>query len=135
MKTLFVLIISLVLFFGCNEVIIPASFVLNEEEIFKVNNEYISIDSSLTVEIVNIQDSRCPSDVVCVWQGEALVEIEVKEIQTFSTVLSTYDNQIDTLGNYSIELVDIKPYPVSDKAIKTKDYDLTLKIKPISSEN
>ena len=135
MKNILALITLVTILAGCTEVIIPADFQLNEESIFKVNNEYISIDSSLTVEIVNIQDSRCPSDVVCVWQGEALVEIEVKEIQTYSTVLSTYDNQIDTLGNYSIELVDIKPYPVSDKAIKTKDYDLTLKIKPISSEN
>lgn len=96
-----------------------------------MNNEYLSSDNSLKVEIINIEDSRCPTDVVCVWQGEVLVEIELEETQTFSTVLSTYDNLIDTLGNYSVELIDVQPYPMSDQVIKTEDYDITLKIKRI----
>ncbi len=135
MKTLFVLFTYLVLFSGCSEVIIPADFDLNEEESFKVNNEYMSTDNSLKIEIINIQDSRCPSDVVCVWQGEARVEIKLKESQTYSTVLSTYDNQIDTLGDYSIELIDVQPYPVSTEVIEMEDYHVKLKIKLISSGN
>ncbi len=117
---------------GCSEVIIPADFHFNKEENFKLHLEYLSSDNNLKVEIINIEDSRCPSDVVCVWQGEARVEIVLEETQTFSTVLSTYDNQVDTLGNYSLELIDVKPYPVSDKVIKTEDYDVTLKIKRIT---
>lgn len=131
MKLLLILFVPLVLFIGCNEVIIPAGFHLNKKKNFKVNNEYLSSDNSLKVEIINIEDSRCPTDVVCVWQGEVLVEIELEETQTFSTVLSTYDNLIDTLGNYSVELIDVQPYPMSDQVIKTEDYDITLKIKRI----
>jgi hypothetical protein len=133
MKKLLLLIVPLVFLFSCHDEYFSDKFEFEEDNEFKINQKYLSEENNLKIEITNIEDSRCPADVVCVWQGEALVEIELEETQTFSTVLSTYDNQIDTLGNYSVELIDVQPYPLSDQVIKTEDYDITLRIKRINN--
>ena len=98
------------------------------ENEFKINGEYHSADNYLNFSVTEINDSRCPSDVVCVWQGKADVKIEVKNPVRGSISLNTYDNLIDTVGNYSIELIDVSPYPVSTKVIKLEEYKVTLKI-------
>ncbi len=78
--------------------------------------------------VTEINDSRCPSDVVCVWQGKADVKINVKSPVSGSLPLNSYDQLVDTIGNYSFELKEISPYPGSTKVIKPEDYTVTLKI-------
>lgn len=129
MKTLSILFallaISLV---SCDNEIISDSFSLGLENDFKVNGDYHSTDNSLSFSVTEINDSRCPSDVVCVWQGKADVKIEVKSPVSGLISLNTFDNLIDTVGNYSFELKDVSPYPVSTSVIKLEEYDVTLKI-------
>lgn len=131
MKTLVFLIIPFSFLIACNEETFSGRFEFEEENVFKINQSYQSEENSLKVEITNIEDSRCPTDVICVWQGEARVTVKTEQPELFTTILSTYDNQIDTLCNYSIELIDVQPYPVSDQVIKTEDYGVTLRIKKI----
>ena len=40
-----------------------------------------SDNNSLIFSITEINDSRCPSDVVCIWQGEAVIKIEIDSPQ------------------------------------------------------
>jgi len=135
MKTLVLVSISLILMVACQDEPISEIFELNEEKVFMVNHEYELAGKNLQVKVTKIEDSRCPSDVVCVWQGEAKVTVATEQAGNFSTILSTYDNLIDTLGDYSIELISIQPYPVSDKVIKSEDYDVKLKINMIFKED
>ena len=85
--------------------------------------------------ITEINDSRCASDVTCIWAGKADVTIEVESPVKGSLVLSTIENGIDhktdTLGNYSFQLIDVSPYPVSTQIIKLEEYDVTLKIQKL----
>ena len=118
----------LTLLLACENETISESFSIGLENDFKINGEYHSTDNSLNFEIAEINDSRCPSDVVCIWAGKADVKIEVKSPVRSSIVLSTFDNLIDTVGNYSFELKDVSPYPVSTKVIKLEEYHVTLKI-------
>lgn len=133
MKTISILFalvaISLV---SCDNETISDSFSLGLESDFKINGEYHSTDNSLNFTVTEINDSRCPSDVVCVWQGKADVKIDVKNPVSGSIMLNTYDNLIDTVGNYSFELKDVSPYPVSTKIIKLEEYNVTLKIVELS---
>lgn len=136
MKTIhFFLTLILFSFISCEKENIPDSFSLGLENDFKINGEYHSSDNSLKFRITRINDSRCPSDVVCIWAGKADVKIDVESPVTGSFVLSTLNNliynTIDTLGNYSFELIDVSPYPISTETIKLEDYKVTLKIKKL----
>ncbi len=129
MKTLSILFAFLVIsLVSCDNETVSDSFSLGLENDFKINGEYHSTDNSLNFTVTEINDSRCPSDVVCVWQGKADVKIEVKSPVRGSIMLNTFDNLIDTLGNYSFELKDVSPYPISTKVIKLEEYNVTLKI-------
>ena len=107
MKKLFLLLVFTgLIFVACDKEILPETFDFGLEEDFQMGEDYQSADHSLRFAITEINDSRCPSDVVCVWQGEAVVKIEVESPQSGSIELSTFDNLIDTLGYYSFELVE-----------------------------
>lgn len=129
MKVISKLVLVLfVLFFSCETDEVENVFLFGREERFVVNKEYISSDQSLKFSISKISDSRCPGDVQCVWQGEALVTIKIISSPPSEITLSTYDNLVDTVGIYSMELVDVSPYPLSTEMLKDDDYTIILKI-------
>jgi hypothetical protein len=129
MKKLFLLLMLVgIVLVSCDEELFPETFNLGLEQDFKLGGEYESSTNSLIFSIVEINDSRCPSDVVCVWEGKADVRIDVDSPQSGSILLSSYDNLKDTVGDFSFELIDVSPYPISTETIKLKDYDVTIKI-------
>lgn len=129
MKKLITLItISAFIIFSCEKNEIDENFDFGIEKSFQIEDHYLSHDNNLEFSITAINDSRCPSDVVCVWEGKADVTIKVESPQVGIITLSTYNNLIDTVGNYSFELKDVSPYPISTKTIKLEEYQVTLKI-------
>ena len=64
-----------------------------------------------------ISDSRCPSDVVCVWQGAAIAKFvftrhSETHVLTLATIsMGTYFRRDTTLSGYKIEFLDLSPYP------------------------
>lgn len=78
-----------------------------------------------------INDSRCPSGGVCVWEGDALVSFSIQkndEIKYFR--LHTQRNfQRDTIINgLKISLENVSPYPTIDSEINQKDYSAEIKV-------
>ncbi len=120
-----------VLFSACDKTEDPESFEFGSESKFQHGSMNQSIDHSLLFSITEINDSRCPSDVVCIWEGKVDVKIVVDSPLPGSIVLSTYNNPIDTVGNFSFEIVDVSPYPISTKTIELDDYKVTLVIKEL----
>ncbi|MBT9544180.1 MAG: hypothetical protein IV090_02190 [Candidatus Sericytochromatia bacterium] len=62
------------------------------------------------------QDSRCPSDVNCVWAGEVKVTVMVKNgqnSQSLNLQLPGKESQLLSaeMGGYLLTLNDVKPYP------------------------
>jgi len=91
----------------------------------------VEITGSLTVTFNRvISDSRCPTDVVCVTAGDAIIGVTLadsasrveRELHTASDLLQT------KFSNYTIRLVDLTPYPRSTRAIDPRDYTATLQI-------
>jgi hypothetical protein len=119
------------IFVSCSKDTLSDSFKIGLENEFQYGEINQSDDNSLKFSITEINDSRCPSDVVCIWEGEAIVKIKIESPQKATINLSTYDNLIDTLANYSFELIDVSPYPISTKTIKLNDYTVTLKIEEL----
>jgi len=129
MKVLYTLLILFAIsLISCENESFSESFSVGLESEFKIYGEYHSLDNVLNFSIIEINDSRCPSDVECVWEGKADVKIDVESPVRGSITLSTYNHLSDTIGYYSFELKDISPYPVSTRTIKIEDYNVTLKI-------
>lgn len=78
------------------------------------------------VEVVS--DSRCPSDVQCIWAGE----IEVKT--TLATFVAHGEHNMkiggepQVFGDYTVRLIDASPAPVSTKPIAPAEYRLTYEV-------
>ena len=95
---------------------------LNFQQTYHSNNFSLKFDSV-------INDSRCPSDVVCDWAGNAEVKFIYVEnsVTEHSFVLNTLGTSPlfksdTTIGNINIKLVDLSPYPVSTAIIPQQDY-------------
>ena len=79
-------------------------------------------------------DSRCPVDVVCVWEGDAVADltlsqptgaVETRELHTSNPRSATY-------GGFQIELVRLDPAPRSTQAIPPASYRLVVRVTPAS---
>ena len=84
------------------------------------NNLFLRMDSVLN-------DSRCPTNVQCVWEGNAEVRFlfRVDSIQT-DFVLNTHGGsgfKSDTIiSGYRIKLLDLSPYPEDPGEIQQVEY-------------
>ena len=80
-----------------------------------------------------IQDSRCPVNATCVWQGVAVARFRISSENTTNTiVLATtkfgeYDTNT-TVSGFRIEFIDLSPYPELGKPINENDYVAEVKI-------
>ncbi|MEN8115768.1 MAG: hypothetical protein ABFS16_02240 [Bacteroidota bacterium] len=128
LKNFILIFIAALFILSCDKYETDNLFDTGKENIFRVQTDYQSANKKVMFSINKITDSRCPSDVWCVWQGEAVVEISVKKPELKIIELSTYNNLMDTVGNYVFGLTDVSPYPVSTETISQEDYEVTLKI-------
>jgi len=90
--------------------------------------------SDLSVTLTDVlDDSRCPSDVECVWMGNARVVLTLKKlpqgdpVQVELNTNPSFPQKVE-FENYEITLVDLKPYPVSTETIDPRDYIAVLQI-------
>ncbi len=87
-----------------------------------------------------ISDSRCPTDATCVQAGSVTVGLEaVREgmINAGEFNLTLGDDPTTAtrdLGGYVLTLVSVKPVPSSAEAIDEKEYTVTLRLTPATSE-
>jgi hypothetical protein len=88
---------------------------------------------TLRIKFVAVEnDSRCPSDVKCVWAGNAAVRLEVSMSRRDSKSLTLNTSRSSALvgetqyRGYKLRLVGLDPYPRSDQKIAAGDYTVTL---------
>lgn len=129
MKNLLTLIfVSMFLFFSCEEEQLDNRFELNKIQTFVPGVTYQMENSETTFRIDDLNDSRCPTGGTCIWAGMVQIDI-VFDSQTTDTLRLNTDNmQLDTIGNYIFQIMEVTPYPELDKQIELKDYRVTLKI-------
>lgn len=101
--------------------------------------ESANIDSKFQITFLNVtSDSRCPADVVCIWQGEVSVKLNVtKDGQSSDHTLSLGESEslaMKTLDSYFVRLLKVEPYPFSSNPIKSSDYVATLFASTIEDE-
>jgi hypothetical protein len=81
--------------------------------------------------IVVENDSRCPTDVTCVWAGNAAVKLQLSGLGksrnvTLNTSQAGQFVSETIYQGYKVKLVDLSPRPRSTQKIAPGDYQATL---------
>jgi hypothetical protein len=81
------------------------------------------------------EDSRCPTDVVCVWAGNARVSLALREGPNAEggDVNSTLQPRTLTRLGYGVELIDVRPGPHSGQALPLEAYIVRLVVRRANS--
>jgi hypothetical protein len=98
----------------------------------------ITTSQGLIIHLQNITDSRCPSDVTCIWAGQVNATLVIQSSTSKSIVTvskSPGKNFTVPFDNYAIQLIDVKPYPKSGHSTSLSDYIITLNILQSNTEN
>ena len=121
MKILLILLIVLGL--GIGEQVFATAGDSTNSDIKNNHQESIEIKINQTIEFedleikfIKIEDSRCPSDVTCVWEGEAKTTFQIKQQLNLQTItLSTQNISTTSVKPYEFSLTNIMPYPITTK--------------------
>lgn len=82
----------------------------------------------LEVRFASIEtDSRCPSDVTCVWAGEVIVRLAVRS-DGKTTQHSVKESQTATVDGYTVTVLQVLPARSSSQPVAPADYRVTLKV-------
>ena len=108
-----------------------------KQEVVLLNENFIPVNEcqsyaidkqDLTVCLDSVtQDSRCPIDAVCIWQGIGITRFKFTTKNTDHLItLSTYKfhpyNKDTTLAGFKIELVNLAPQRELSKPFNYRDY-------------
>ncbi len=82
---------------------------------------------SLTLDSI-AEDSRCPSDVQCIWAGRVAVKLSFSNDTKSESVNLSLNQDPYLFENYSIKVVSVEPAPKSDKDISAGEYRVTISV-------
>ena len=129
-----ILVVALVLVAGlsaCEKSVSRADLPLNEVIPIKQGQVLENQAAKITLLMDSvINDSRCPSDVDCVWAGSAQVRFTFsKGDASLKFTLNSDISPVDSLVfDYRIELIELSPGPVSGKPIRQGEYSAKIKV-------
>jgi hypothetical protein len=112
---------------GCTNAAAPR---LGDEFTLRVGQSASITELNLWMRFIKtVDDSRCPADALCVWEGDGAVLLEVAPLNGDSkedTVHTSLDPHTIPLGHAELRLVHLQPYPLTSKPIAPGDYVVTL---------
>jgi hypothetical protein len=133
MRTYMILLFCSILFFSCAEDSDCLNVSIGEEIIIQVFDTatYCNEDLSITFNAYP-NESRCPSNVTCVWEGFVEVALLINEKGKESILKLSIGPSVSgipieaAVGNYSIKLIDIIPYPATNIRIDPDKFRVVL---------
>ncbi len=108
---------------GQRKVSLDIPFQISENETVLIDDPSPESPQILIIQLLNISDSRCPSNVVCVWAGNANISLnitntkETKDVQLCIGDCARFGglpNEIEIIfgnANYVIIFEALTPYP------------------------
>jgi hypothetical protein len=123
----------------------------NKDEIPQAQNQITNVayrqltqvtisGQALNVNVLEVNESRCPKDVVCIQEGSVNIVLnisdgtnEIKIPVAFKDSVKESGKQTFVLGkqNYSLTIREVLPYPVSTEQTDVEDYKVSLSIEKI----
>lgn len=73
------------------------------------------------------EDSRCPSDVECIWAGQTKVEADITTLKGM-TAHTFVNNETFLIEGYKVTLEKVDPYPKAPGKIADANYQFTFKV-------
>lgn len=133
LSVLIFLFVFLLLGASCDDLILDRPMTFEAENTMLLNHHYTSEDGIYSLKINEIQDSRCPEGVVCVWEGEVVVKGEWSKngVKTPIELHSVLSNQQIQPEGFTIQIVNALPYPKYNSNSKPEDLKLRLLIKKL----
>ena len=127
-----ILLLGCVLLSACTsgtaiEPTIDESFVLAQGE------TAVIAARNMEITFVDVpEDSRCPDDAVCVWAGNALVQLEVvRDGVELAIGLNTTEGpkSVPVADDLELALKGLEPMPTTPGPIDKRDYRATLRLR------
>ena len=102
--------------------------------VMAVNDSRRIPETTLTVSFeAVVEDSRCPTGVSCIREGDAIIRIRIDEPgkppSTYALHTSGPTGHEIVHGNVRVTLVDVKPFPSADRPTRPDEYRVTLLFK------
>jgi hypothetical protein len=96
----------------------------------KMSETVFSGDFSIQLDSI-VDDSRCPSNAVCIWQGLADAKLIVKKGSDSQTIRLKTVSKMDTMTvfNRLIRILNVSPYPNGQGRIPQGDYVVRLVVR------
>lgn len=105
---------------------------LGEEFDLRVNETAYLADTRLSIRVAAVpEDSRCPTDVVCAWAGNARVSLVIRHATNAETadVNSILQPHSVMRFGYSVELVDVRPGRLAGEPLAVEAYLIRLRVR------
>ena len=97
-----------------------------------VNQEAKLTGTTLSIRFRGVSnDSRCPSDVKCVWAGNAVARLTLAasgHSNLDASLNTTLDPKMVKYAGYTLTLKGLKPIPKSGSSIPSADYVAVLEV-------
>jgi hypothetical protein len=113
---------------------------LGDQFQLKIGQTALIESKNISVKFLNVtEDSRCPSDVVCVWEGQVAILLNImqhdQDLGDLALTVRGGDQTLaaKTFDGYSIQIMQVEPYPKASEPIQLSDYVATLLVSKISS--
>lgn len=107
----------------------PRTASLGQEVELAPTEQVVYEPPGLTVEFVRIvEDSRCPSDVECVWAGEVRVQVATRLEAAQAVQHEIKAGEHANVGAFRVAVVKVEPLPVSTRQIPQEEYRVTFKV-------
>jgi len=111
---------------------------VGEEFTMRIGDRVKVSGPKIIIDFVDVlSDSRCPVDVVCVWTGNAQIQLQLqsKGHPPKSVLLNTPQPPIqEEFKHYVVKLVKLDPPKISNHQIDKSDYVVTLIVVPAESQ-
>jgi hypothetical protein len=97
-----------------SETLQRASGPLDDTVTLQLGQRAFTRDRSLQLTYVRlVSESRCPANAICVWQGDAAVQLRTESLDDSleATVHTALDPKVLEIGGNRISLLEVQPYP------------------------
>lgn len=91
-------------------------------------NEPKSLIDGSVIELINVEDSRCPHEAGCVWEGRSAVTLRWKRDATYDIKMNDVEYVHEQVEGYLITLLEVSPYPSSNNMNEEKLVKINIEI-------
>jgi hypothetical protein len=92
----------------------------------------LSTDGGVSLRFDTVlEDSRCPMNAMCVWAGQAIVQVTVIESDRERRAEIRSDppaSRTARVGDLRLEWQQLEPYPVAGRPMTPSEYRLTVRV-------